>query len=165
MSNRERIKNKLEPLMRALKELPNDRVMMAVEDCLDPDIDDKERNYNYGYARKTAKRFGYEEHLPKSGSRDADPVLVEAITYITSTFTTFVKAGLETCPELLTIMRPKKNGKGIILYTEESLIKTLAASCELWHTNAYKNKQWDGSINTMSSIEISTPTQEADSEE
>lgn len=163
MSNKERIRNRLSMLIERLKEEPHDRVQMSVDDCLVEDIDDKERNYLYGYARKQAKRFGYEDYLPKSGSKEADPVLAPALLHITKVFTDFVKAGLSGSPDVLDIMRPKKNGKGIILYTEESLIKTLAASCELWHTNAYKNKYWDGSVESMPTIAL--PTVEADSEE
>tara|TARA_R100001377_G_scaffold83946_2_gene66431 strand:+ start:558 stop:1016 length:459 start_codon:yes stop_codon:yes gene_type:complete len=151
-------------LIEALIAKPHDRVQMAVDDCLVEDIDDKERNYLYGYARKQAKRFGYEEYLPKSGSKEADPILAPALIYITQVFTSFVKAGLKEQPDLLDIMRPKKNGKGLILYTEESLINTMVASCNLWHTNAYKNKYWDGSVESMPNITIPT-TEEADSKE
>jgi len=165
MSNYDRIKNRLSGLITALETDPHPRVQMAVEDCLDETIDDKERNYAYGYCRKQAKRFGYEAYLPKSGSREADPVLAPAIAYITKTFTTFVTAGIEACPDILDIMRPKKNKENRINYTQESLIKTLAHSCETWHTNAYKNKMWDGSVDTMSNIVIVETTKEADSEE
>jgi len=109
MSNLERINNKLSALIVALEEKPNNRVQDAVDDCLEPAISDKDRTYNYTYCRKQANRFGYGEYLPKSGSRDADPVLAAAIAYIAKTFTTFVTAGLEACPDVLDILRPKKN--------------------------------------------------------
>tara|TARA_R110000822_G_scaffold46818_14_gene124576 strand:+ start:2772 stop:3272 length:501 start_codon:yes stop_codon:yes gene_type:complete len=163
MTNKERIANKLAPLMLALENTPHDRVQMAVDDCLADELDDKERDYAYGYARKSATRFGYGEYLPKSGSREVDPNLVTSIAYINKQFTTFVTAGLEACPELLLIMRPKKNKQGVITYTQETLIKTLASSCELWHTNQYKNKNWDGQVETM--VSIAGPTSEANSEE
>jgi len=164
MSNLDRITNRLSALVVALEENPHPRVQMAVEDCLDPDIDDKDRTYAYGYARKMATRFGYEDYLPKSGSRQPDPVLAPAIAYINKTFTTFVQAGLKACPDILEIMRPKKNKAGIINYTQDTLITTLTASCEKWHTDAYKNKLWDGQVDTMSTISLPT-TEEVDSEE
>lgn len=163
MTNIERIRNKLAPLMLELESNPHPRVQMAVDDCFDEDLDDKERDYAYGYVRKTATRFGYAPFLPKSGSREADPKLVSAVAHINKSFTTFVTAGLKACPELLEIMRPKKNNKNIITYTQDTLIKTLASSCELWHTNQYKNNNWDGEVESMSTITVETP--EADSKE
>jgi hypothetical protein len=86
------------------------------------------------------------------------------MAYINKTFTTFVQAGLKACPDILEIMRPKKNKAGIINYTQDTLITTLTASCEKWHTDAYKNKLWDGQVDTMSTISLPT-TEEVDSEE
>ena len=164
MSNLQRIENKLSALIVALEETPNNRVQDAVDDCLDPDISDKDRTYNYTYCRKQANRFGYGAYLSKSGSRDADPALADATAYIEKTFTTFIQAGLSSCPDILDIMRPKKNKKGILKYTEESLIKTLVSSCVKWHTEAYKNKQFSGSVADM--VTIGTDSiEEADSEE
>lgn len=165
MSNLERITNKLSALIVALEETPNNRVQDAVDDCLDPDISDKDRTYNYTYCRKQANRFGYGAYLTKSGSRDADPALADATAYIEKTLTTFVQAGIGACPDVLDIMRPKKNKKGILRYTEESLIKTLVSSCVKWHTEAYKNKQWSGSTDELSSIGTTETSMEADSEE
>lgn len=164
MSNLERINNKLSALIVALEEKPNNRVQDAVDDCLEPAISDKDRTYNYTYCRKQANRFGYGEYLPKSGSRDADPALAAATAHIEKTFTTFITAGLEACPDVLDIYRPKKNKSGILRYTQETLIKTLVSSCVKWHTDAYKNKQFDGSVGQMATIGIDA-NEEADSEE
>lgn len=171
MSNKQRIENKLKALITALEEEgdeANRRVLDAVEDCLADDISDKDRTYNYTYCRKQANRFGYGAYLPKSGARDADPALADAIAYIEKTITTFVQAGVHHCPDVLDIMRPKKNKKGILRYTEETLIKTLVASCVKWHTEAYKNKQFSGSVDEMSTIGTTETGEEvtgADSEE
>ena len=164
MSNLERITNRLNPLIAALKENPHVRVQMAVDDCLDETISDKDRLYAYGYTRKTAARFGYGEYLPNKGSREVDPALVDANNHIATNFTSFVQAGLAACPEVLQFWRPKKNQAGVVQYTEETLIKTLVASCQKWHRDQYKNKAWDGKVETIGSISLPVATKKATTE-
>mgnify|MGYP003672899217 CR=1 FL=1 len=159
--NLERIRNRLSGVIAVLEaegEDANKRMLFAVEDCLMTDISDKDRLKFYSTARLRGEIDGYIEHFPASGSRDSNPLLVEAFEQVESDITAFVQAGLKKCPNALIMQRPKGNKANIINYTQESLITTMINSAERWYTEQYKNENWNGSVATMANIVIPQET-------
>ena len=152
MSNLERITNRLEPLSAQLKKEgkdANQRVVMAVEDCLLTTIDDKLRASLYAACRTTATLHGYADYLPKSGQRDANNALSPAFTAIKDSITSFVVAGLTHNPDALVYLFRKKNKENIIYYTEETLVDFLYNSTTRRLEDDFKNKVWDGQLESL----------------
>jgi hypothetical protein len=155
--NLERITNRLTGVIAQLAEEgknANSRVRDSVADCLQTDISDAHRLKFYATASIHCHAHGYGDKLPPSGSRDVDPVLAQAYNHINTVITSFVNDGLNNNPDALIMQRPKKNNAGIIMHTQESLIKTMVESAQRWYREQLKNKHWDGSMNTMANIVI-----------
>lgn len=129
--NIERYENRLARLVARLEEEgkeANQRVQFAVEDCLDPDIDNKLRTQLYNGVRATATKYGYADYLPAQGERGASSVIQPTLDGAETSISNFVRAGLQEAPEVLAYLRRKKNRNGVIYYTTDSLIQWLTKS-------------------------------------
>lgn len=127
-SNRDRYENRLARLVAKLEEEgeeANQRVKFAVEDCLDPEIDNKLRTQMYNGVRGVATKYGYGEYLPAQGERGTASVIQPTLDAAKTAITSFVMAGLQEAPEVLAFLRRKKNKNGIIYYSPDTLVKWL----------------------------------------
>jgi hypothetical protein len=153
--NLERIENKLKRLQVQLEsegKNANVRMVMAVEDCIQPDITDKQRTKLYSYCRTQAEIQGYIQHLPPSGARDMNPALIDSMAFIEEQINLFVEGGLNNSPATINLIRPKANKANITHHEADSLRRTMFESSKRYYENAYKNKLWDGAIDTIPNV-------------
>ena len=153
--NLERIENKLKRLQVQLEsegKNANVRMVMAVEDCIQPDITDKQRNKFYSHCRTQAEIQGYLEYLPASGSRDMNPALIDSMVFIEEQINLFVEGGLNNSPDTINLIRPKANKANVTHHMPNTLIRTMFESSKRYYENAFKNKLWDGSIETIPNV-------------
>lgn len=152
MSNLERIQNRLGRLIAQLEsegEDANHRVKDAVADCLLPDIDDKLREDLYRSCRTQATLQGYGEYLPKSGERGGTSAIAPTLHAAKSAIVAFVSGGVEASPDVLAFLFRKKNKDGLIYYTEDSFADFLYNSTDRRLEDDYKDKKWDGSLDSL----------------
>ena len=152
MSNLERIQNRLGRLIAQLEsegEDANQRVKDAVADCLLPDIDDKLREDLYRSCRPQATLQGYGEYLPKSGERGGTSAIAPSLHAAKNAIVAFVSGGVEASPDVLAFLFRKKNKDGLIYYTEDSFADFLYNSTDRRLEDDYKDKKWDGSLDSL----------------
>lgn len=155
---------KLERLSAHLAENPNpdtkiqNRLLNCIEDAVDTEASDKELTMYYTYARKQAKRFGYGNYLSQGSIPTVPDELVDAYQFIDTAVAMIVPADKDH--PIYEVLRRKKNKHGIIAYTPETLLKTLSSQSKRWHSEAYDNGSWDGSIAGMQAYADSTNPQE-----
>jgi hypothetical protein len=156
--------NKLERLSAHLADNPNpdakiqNRLLNCIEDAVDTEASDKELTMYYTYARKQAKRFGYGRYLSQGSIPTIPEALRLAFEYIDSAVAMIVPADKDH--PIYEVLRRKKNKDGISAYTPETLLKTLSNQSKRWHSEAYDNGSWDGSIVAMQGYADSTNPQE-----
>lgn len=151
-SNLDRYENRLARLVAKLEEEgkeANQRVVYAVEDCLDPEIDNKLRTQLYNGVRATATKYGYGDYLPAQGERGAASVIQPTLDAANTSITAFVRAGLQEAPEVLAYLRRKKNKAGIIYYTADSLTKWLYTSTAKRLEDDHKDNAADNNLQPL----------------
>lgn len=152
MNNLERIQNRLGRLIAQLEaegKDANQRVKFAVEDCLIPDIDDKLREDLYRSCRAQATLHGYEPYLPKSGERGGSSVIQPTLDSAKNALVAFVAGGIQASPDVLAFLFRKKNKEGLVYYTEDTLADFLFKSSNRRLDDDYKDKKWDGSLDSL----------------
>lgn len=168
MSNLERIENRLGRLVAQLESEgkdANQRVKDAVADCLLPDIDDKLREDLYRSCRTQATLQGYGDYLPKSGERGGTSAIQPTLDSAKNAIVAFVAGGIQASPDVLAFLFRKKNKEGLIYYTEDTLADFLYNSSNRRLEDDYKDKKWDGLLDSLmeayrSSLE-ETPQEDA----
>ena len=123
------------------------RLLNCIEDATDETQKEKALGQYYTYARSQATRFGYAEYLTQGTLPTENPVLEEAFRLIETHVALVVPSNADH--PIYTVLRRKKNSEGIIRYTPQTLRRYLANQSKRWHSLAFKNKTWDGSITSM----------------
>ena len=144
---------KLERLSAHLAGNPNpdtkiqNRLINAIEDAVDTEASDKELTMYYTYARKQAKRFGYGHYLSQGSIPTVPEELVDAYQYIDTCIAMMVPE--DPLNPIYNVMRRKKNKEGVVAYTPETLREMLSNQCKRWHSEAFKEGTWDGTVVAM----------------
>jgi len=155
---------KLERLSAHLAVNPNpdakihNRLINAIEDAVDTEASDKELTMYYTYARKQAKRFGYGQYLSQGSIPTVPQALITAWDFIDEAVSLLVPT--EADHPIYDVLRRKKNKEGIIAYTPETLRKTLSNQSKRWHSAAYDDGSWDGTVAAMIQYRTGTNPQE-----
>lgn len=165
MTKAEENRKKLERLSTHLADNPNpdakiqNRLINAIEDAVDTESTDKELTMYYTYARKQAKRFGYGQYLSQGSIPTVPEELKPAFQFIENSVLSMVPA--DPKHPIYQVLRRKKNKEGIVRYTPTTLAKTLIGQSKRWHTAAYEEKTWDGSLDAMIAIGTDTTQEDA----
>lgn len=155
---------KLERLSTHLAHNPNpdakiqSRLLNCIDDAVDTEASDKELTMYYTYARKQAKRFGYGQYLSQGSIPTVPEALRAAFEYIDTAVGMMVPS--DPTHPIYEVLRRKKNKEGIIAYTPETLRKTLSNQSKRWHSAAYDDGSWDGTVAAMVQYRTGTNPQE-----